>query len=229
MQPRFQDKRWTGITQNRAAVYRWILSQNERAAITRQCESMAGKSPEQRKRKDLDSTQINADEKAVTRISSTLDSMLNPFDTHHEGIVCLSSGTVAVEEIKKDLLAAPDKGENAVKEFMDQRLLSKSVDIFAPIKALQLKTFSDQAKTKKKSAAGKDVILRADKKLFSRLLIIGQSKNIDLREILSYSLGTVSYPLASMDGSLAKTNKSALMDLLEAKGGDCLFDKIPPN
>ena len=29
---------WTGITQNRAAVYCWILSQNERAAITRQCE-----------------------------------------------------------------------------------------------------------------------------------------------------------------------------------------------
>ena len=62
------------------------------------------------------------------------------------------------------------------------------------------------------------MILLADKKLFSRLLIIGQSRKIDLREILSYSLGTVSYPLASMDGSLAKTNKSALMDLLEAKG-----------
>ena len=50
---------------------------------------MAGKSPEQRKRKDLDSTRIHPDEKAVTRISSTLDSMMNPFDTHHEGIVCL--------------------------------------------------------------------------------------------------------------------------------------------
>ena len=74
----------------------------------------SSKSPEQRKRRDLDSTRIHADEKAVTRISSTLDSMLNPFDTHHDGIVCLSSGTVAVEEIQKDFLAAPDKGEKAV-------------------------------------------------------------------------------------------------------------------
>ena len=156
-------------------------------------------------KKDLDSTQIHADEKAVTRISSTVDSMLNPFDTHHDDIVCLSSGTVAVEEIKKDLLAAPDTGEKAVKEFMDQPLLSRSVNIFAPIKALKLKTFSDHAKTK--SAAGKDVILRADKKLFSRLLIIGQSRKIYLREILSYSLGMVSYPLASTDGSFAKTKK----------------------
>lgn len=36
---------WTGLTQNRAAVYRWILSQHERAAIARQCEAMAGNLP----------------------------------------------------------------------------------------------------------------------------------------------------------------------------------------
>ncbi|KAJ4942764.1 hypothetical protein JOQ06_005278, partial [Pogonophryne albipinna] len=55
---------WTGITQNRSAVYRWILSQHERAAIARQCESMAGISPELRTRKDLDKTRISADAKA---------------------------------------------------------------------------------------------------------------------------------------------------------------------
>ncbi|KAL7382446.1 hypothetical protein ABVT39_022502 [Epinephelus coioides] len=32
---------------------------------------------------------------------------------------------------------------------------------------------------------------------------------------------------SSADGSLAKTNKSALMDLLESKGGDYLIDKVP--
>jgi len=73
------------------------------------------------------------------------------------------------------------------------------------------------------------VILRADKKLFSRLLILGQSRKIEMREILSYSLRTVSYPLASADGLLAKTSKSALMDLLENKGGDCLVDQVPVN
>lgn len=140
--------------------------------------------------------------------------------------MCLSSGTVASEEIK-DLLTASEKGKKVVKEFMDQRLLSRSVDIFSPITVQKLKTFSDLAKAKKKSAAGMDVILRADKKLFSRLLIIVQTRKIDLREILSYFLGTVSYPLANTDGSLAKTDKSALMELLENEGGDCLVDKVP--
>lgn len=39
-------------------------------------------------------------------------------------------------------------------------------------------------------------------------------------------MGNVSYPLASADGSLAKTNKSALLDLLETKCGNCLVDKV---
>lgn len=154
----------TGLTQNRDAVHCWILSQHERAAIARQCEAMAGKCPDIRKLKDLDSTRIHGDEKAVTRIISTIDSMLNPFDSHQDGIVCLSSGIVSAEEIMTDLLTASEKGERAVQEFMDQRLLSPSVDVFAPIKKLKLKTFSDQAKTKKTFAAGKEVILRADKK-----------------------------------------------------------------
>nr|XP_040024082.1 uncharacterized protein LOC120812310 [Gasterosteus aculeatus aculeatus]XP_040024083.1 uncharacterized protein LOC120812310 [Gasterosteus aculeatus aculeatus]XP_040024084.1 uncharacterized protein LOC120812310 [Gasterosteus aculeatus aculeatus]XP_040024085.1 uncharacterized protein LOC120812310 [Gasterosteus aculeatus aculeatus] len=92
-----------------------VLSQHERAAIARQCESMAGMSPEMRTRKDLDNTRIDADENAVSRIISTIDSMLNPFDVYQDGIVCLSSGRVATAEIMNDLLVASEKGENAVK------------------------------------------------------------------------------------------------------------------
>lgn len=65
--------------------------------------------------------------------------MLNPFDSHQDGIVCLSSGIVSAEKIMTDLLTASEKGKSAVQEFMDQRLLSSSVDVFAPIKKLKLK------------------------------------------------------------------------------------------
>lgn len=36
----------TGFSLNRGAVHRWILAQNERAAIARQCEIMAGNAPD---------------------------------------------------------------------------------------------------------------------------------------------------------------------------------------
>ena len=37
-----------GLTQNRAAIHRWILAQADRSAITRKCELMAGVADEQR-------------------------------------------------------------------------------------------------------------------------------------------------------------------------------------
>lgn len=67
------------------------------------------------------------------------------------------------------------------------------------------------------------MILRTDKIFFSRLLVIGQSRKIDLWEILF--LGTVSYPLASADGSLTKKTNQLLWIFWKPKGGDCLADK----
>ena len=217
-----------GITRNPGAVYRWILSQHERAAITRQCEMMAGKSPDQRKRKDLDKTITQNDEKAVNSILSTIETMINPFDMSQDDLVCVTSGVVASVEVKSDLLNAGAKGESVLKDFMDERLLSPVKDVFSPIKALKLKTFTDQTKAKKKPKTG-DELLRDDKKLFARLLVIGQSRNIDLKEILTYPLGVISYPLASADGTLAKTSKSALLEHIETKCHDCLVDQVPEN
>ena len=62
---------------------------------------------------------------------------------------------------------------------------------------------------------GKSFVLRADRNLFARLLVIGQSRQIDLRDLLTHELGPVPWSLATYDGSLAKTNKSTLAKLLE--------------
>ena len=58
-------------------------------------------------------------------------------------------------------------------------------------------------------------MLRANRNLFARLLVIGQSRQIDPRDLLSHALVPVPWSLATYDGSLAKTNKSALAKLLE--------------
>jgi len=57
--------------------------------------------------------------------------------------------------------------------------------------------------------------VRADRNLFARLLVIGQSRKIDLKDLLSHELGPIPWSLATTDGSIAKTNKSVLPKLLE--------------
>ena len=53
-------------------------------------------------------------------------------------------------------------------------------------------------------------MLRADRNLFSRLLAIGQSLQIDLRDLPTHELGPVPWSLATYDGSLA--NNSSVRD-----------------
>ena len=65
--------------------------------------------------------------------------------------------------------------------------------------------------------------------IISRLLIVSQSRKINLREILCYSLSPVSFPLSTSDGTLAKTNKSSLLHAIEAQVGLCRVDDIPSN
>lgn len=194
----------TGITLNRGAVQRWILSHPERAAITRQCEMMAGILPEERAHKELDKTRMIKDRLSVESLLVTVESMVNPFQTS-EDLVCISSGVVASKKVKEDILNACDKGEVALKDFVQDRILSSKTDFFSPIKSMKLATFGDQMKKSTKTKEGKSVVLKNDHKLFARLLVISQNRAIDLRDILSYSLGNISFSLASTDGSLAKT------------------------
>jgi len=57
-------------------------------------------------------------------------------------------------------------------------------------------------------------MLKADRDLFARLLVVAQTRDMDLREVLQYSLGPLPWSLASVDGSLGKTDKSKLLEIL---------------
>lgn len=214
----------TGITLNRGAVQRWILSHPERSAITRQCEMMAGMQHEERGHKELDATRIAKDNAAVLSLVSAVESMINPF-LPREDLVCISSGVVATKSVRDDIQSACDKGEAALKNFIQDRVQSSKTDFFSPIKSLKLTTFGDQMKKSSKTKDGNQVILKNDRRLFARLLVISQSRSVNLKEILTYSLGNISSPLASTDGSLAKTNKAALLACLESKNKDCHVNK----
>ena len=65
------------------------------------------------------------------------------------------------------------------------------------------------------SKEGRAVILRTDRNLFARLFVIGESRQMDLRQLLIHELGPLPWSLALFDGALVKTNKAALRKPLE--------------
>ncbi|KAJ8021223.1 hypothetical protein HOLleu_38359 [Holothuria leucospilota] len=56
-----------GFSVNKGAVHRWILSQHERAAITKECLAMAGNEPSSGQKKHLDESRMKQDERDVKK------------------------------------------------------------------------------------------------------------------------------------------------------------------
>ena len=54
------------------------------------------------------------------------------------------------------------------------------------------------------------MILKADRSLFKRIIILGQNRKIEVRELFRYSFGPLPWALATPEGFPRKTNKAAL-------------------
>lgn len=79
-----------------------------------------------------------------------------------------------------------------------------------------MKTFSDM---KKKTVTGtdKNIMLKADRRLFGHMVLIAQNRKLDMQKVLCHPLGPLPWSLANGDGTLKKTNKSILATNLESK------------
>lgn len=217
-----------GYSLHPGAVQRWIVTAHERASIAGACHDLAkarssyNSSSSQRrddcqpKHKDNTPTRIARDEADICKLVDIAENWINPFTVREQSeIVHLATGATATTEIKEDLLGAYEKGEKAFTVFLEERLETSSTPFHDAISAMKLKRFKDLS-AKSVKVGSKEIVLKADRALFARLLIMAQRRAIDLRQLFSYSLGPIPWSLASTDGTPAKTVKSKLLHLIES-------------
>ncbi len=207
----------SGFSLNKGAVHRWTLTQHERAAITHQCKTMAGQCPVSHQHSELDSARMQRDHTDVMNIAATVQNMVNPFDPLLDG-ECLhqiSSGQQAPDSVATDLLGAKQKGMKALAEFCETRIATAETSFHDPIKKMKMKTFKDTGHSVSTKIKGKEMTLKSHRNLFARLIVVGNVRQININEMLSYTLGPLPQSPANFDGSLVKTNKAKLMHSLE--------------
>jgi len=218
-----------GFSLKSGTVHRWLVTAHERAKYSDVCWNHANVSSDMPHSKDLQSSRIQRDEQDVKKVMATVTTWHNPF-THQANdkfLINISSGSVATESITSDLLTAYSQGEECFKEFTSERLQSSAKSFFDPIRKLNLNTFSSLAvKSTVSTKVGKQVTLKADRNLLARMLTIAQvrSDSFNLRNVLKYSLGPIPYSLANVNGTLMKTTKSKLLELLECYSLPCEVD-----
>jgi len=130
----------------------------------------------------------------------------------------ISTGAVATSAIAEYLATAYKVGEAAYADFKTTRLESQppTVRFNDKLKKQKLKTFSALSKTKA-VAKGKDTetVLCADRNLFAWMIIIAESLNLQMQDVLKHPLGPLPASLACSNGFPRKTNKAQLGKELE--------------
>ena len=90
---------------------------------------------------------------------------------------------------------------------------TNEISFHDPIPKLKLATF-DSMPVSSVKIGEKEMMLKADRDLFARLLVVAHTRGMDLQEVFKYSLGPLPWSLASADGSICKTVKSKLLETL---------------
>ena len=211
-----------GFSLRKGAVQRWMITAHSRAAFVDKCRKMStGEDEDQRRiHKETGSARMKRDDEDVKKVIEVISNWRNPFEPSEE-LSSISSGYVTSKSTKQDLLQAKEKGATALTAFVEERIITNSTGIFETLPKLKLGSFRDTHKKTSVTAGDKNVMIRADRNLFARLLVIGQSRQMDLRYLLTHELGPLPWSLALPDGSLVKTNKASLSMLLE-NGLECL-------
>ena len=132
---------------------------------------------------------------------------------------------MATTDIANDLVNSSKIGEAAYHEFKINRLekdeASRS-DFFATIRKQKLKTFCD-LHTKTVKCKGREIVLKPDRNLFGHMIVVAQSRETDMKQVLSHPLGVDAISIIQkLDGN-GKTfqdlAKSALKMVIR-EGGD---------
>ena len=64
-------------------------------------------------------------------------------------------------------------------------------------------------------SCGRTIILKADRSLFGRIIVMAQGKSLKMEDILSHPLGPLPWALSTSDRLLRKTNKASLATNLQ--------------
>ena len=177
---------------------------------------------------DLQPSRIAKDETAVKSIVDLISgNWTNPFNAG-PALISLSTGALAMDDVANDLTNAYQVGEDAYNEFKEERLQSDTskIPFFTRLPRMKLKTFSTNSKTKTVDKAHWTVaVLRADRNLFAHMIIMAQSRQLQMQDVLKHPLGPLPWSLASCDGHLRKTSKAQLAREIKKLSQPC--DQLP--
>ena len=175
------------------AVNRYYLTSEYRSSYLRKLRDMIGRNSSRHfNHPDMHFPRIKKDEADVRALQELMENTwVNPLSHNETELVNLSSGILAPSDVASDLLNAHQVGEEAYRSFRKDRLEKESpkARFYDKMKKQNLKTFSNINRKKVGKVQGQQIILKADRILFAHMIVIAQSREILIKEVLAHPLG----------------------------------------
>ena len=115
---------------------------------------------------------------------------LNPF-AESDGLSGLSSAVLAPAEVEHDLIHAHEKSRVAMVSFFWNRRATLKINFYDTLHTMSLKTFSSLYKSTPVVTGERQAVVRADRNPFARLAVVAPTRNLNMRQVLSYELEAV--------------------------------------
>ena len=204
-----------GLTENPAALRRWMVSGPEMARVIGEFET----SIEKRKHLDLrHHEEAKHVEKSFVRdvkiLTNTIEEMGNAFTENSTDLLVLDSRDLADPSVVDTVRRIEEIGQDQYDTYVKERLVSQTKSIFDPIKKNNLPLFSRPPVREKTKSQLQLTSLKNDRSLFSRLYVVSQVRYGNLDEFFEYE-NQASPPALSQNGKFRMETKSDLVGCLE--------------
>lgn len=214
-----------GITQQKSALLRWFLIAPELHRLSEEAKHMLGvKCTTVNKHHLLSDSKTNKFHNNVEKLLNVLRPK-NLFDCSEDKLINLITGAIMPEDVIYSVINRDSIGQAMFNKFVENRLVNNTENFWKTMTKAKLKTWKNCYKTEKSQC--KSIVLKDDRSLFARLLVVGRSRQeIDLKETIGkYEFSVNPRSLFNIDGSLrlCKT-KSKLTHILELSGKTVLSD-----
>ena len=213
-----------GNTLIESAQAKFFLIAPELARLTAEAKAMAGLVPERAHHRELNSAVLTDEDNSLNKLTETIKTFTNPFSSDQNtntALYNLVTKVVMNEKTKKDLVNQSEEGRKLFSYFVQDRIKTGKINLWAPVKKRNLLTLKTSAKVIKVKAKDTIIELKENRK-FARLAMVCKSRpEIDIQEAVGlYEFTVVPRSLFARDGTMLHCScKSALMHILEKAGG----------
>ena len=167
-------------------------------------------------------SRIRRDTQHLNDLMSYIKKCKDPFEGNEDVLVNLATGKFATKEVTDFLLNASKIGKIAYEDFV-QRNNDDPSAFEKPIKKQFINNFASMGAKVKRIKNNKVETLKMERNYLSTLLIIAINNKIDMETVLEYPLSPIPLVFGHLDGSMNKTMKSVLFDILGAR-----VKSVPP-